>query len=121
MAKESFVLEGLVIEEAPDYKGDPQEIIRERLTPKALQRMEEMLESSDEKVVDRAVERIGKWDKRLQAEEKTGGNNVAILNFPPEYLERVLGGVKEILGGTRVQAEILPQPKEETVDNEGLE
>jgi hypothetical protein len=108
----------LVFEEVPEYTGDPQEIIKTRLTPLALQRMEEMLESPDAKVVDRAVERIGKWDKRLQPEAVPAAQ-VAVLNFDPEHLARALGGVGEMLGG--VQKKGLRGEPTTAVDSERLE
>ena len=108
----------LIFEEAPDFEGEPQEILRKHLTPKALARTWEELEHPDLKIADKAIERVGKWDRRLQP-EPTPAAQVAVLNFDPEHLKTAIGGMKEMLGG--VQKTALPGPTPTAVDGERVD
>jgi len=102
-----------------DFEGDPQEVLRQRLTPKALRRLDEMIDSPDLKIAEKAIEKIRQMDKRLQ--QAVTAPTMNVLSFDPAHLSAVFGGMKEMLtnGETLPKAE-RPRKALTAVDDEGV-
>ena len=83
-----------------DFSGDPEVLIRDRITPKALQRLYENLDSDSPNVVDRAISKAIEIDKRLARKDALPvGNTLNVLTFSPEHLKAVGEGLRAMFGG----------------------
>ena len=101
---ESYITE--VVDDV-DFSGDPQTVLSQRLTPKALRRLDEMIDSPDLKIAEKAIEKIRQMVKRLQ--QVAAAPTMNVLSFDPAHLAAVFGGMKEMLtGGER---DSLPAPE----------
>ena len=102
-----------------DFEGDPQEVLRQRLTPKALRRLDEMIDSPDLKIAEKAIEKIRQMDKRLQ--QAVAAPTMNVLSFDPAHLSAVFGGMKEMLtNGEVVSQTERPRKALTAVDDEGV-
>ena len=119
MANEGWIIEGETDGfESIDFHDDPQEILTKHLTPKALEKLDEMLDSPDLKIAERAVEKVRQMDKRLQ--QAAPQATVNVLNFDPSHLTKVFGGMKEMLGERVVSEAGGARKALPAVDEEGL-
>ena len=82
------------------FEGDPDDIVKRRITPKALMRLYESLDSNVPNIVDRAIAKALEIDKRLARKDlPQTPSQTLVLNFDPKYLSTVGEGLKTLFGG----------------------
>ena len=89
----------VVVNEIVDFDGDPDEVVRRRLTPKALEKLEKALDSDNPNVVDRAIAKVLEIDKRLRKEAPPSNTNI-LIPFDAEHLKTIGEGLKAMFGGS---------------------
>jgi hypothetical protein len=98
-----------------DWEGDPEDLVKTRLTPKALEKLYSALDSPNPMAVDRAIEKVIAIDKRLKKDTVPQGNTLNLFgNFDPAYLKQVGQGLKQLFGGGGDAAviDVLPEKHE---------
>ena len=106
-----------------DFTVDPDKVIRETITPKALRRLYESLDSSNAAVLDKAIDKAIKIDKRIREKDAIPAPNqsLTVLAFNPEHLREVLGGIRGMFNGAgSVEPVRLAGREGESVDGEGV-
>ena len=99
------------------FEGDPDKVIRERITPRALQRLYESLAAgAPAGVLDKAIDKAIKIDKRIREKDPVPAQTLAVFNFDPKYLETMGSGIKAMFGGPSGKLEP-PRPAD---DDEGV-
>lgn len=92
-----------IVTEVIDWSGDPEKLIAERLTPKALEKLWAQLDSDNPNAVDKAIDKAIAMDKRLRKDAIPQGNTLNVFGqFDPEYLKSVGQGLRQLFGGTPV-------------------
>ena len=77
---------------------DPQEVIEKRLTPRALERAEELLNSDNEKIAADQIHDILDRDSRTSRKGAAVDNrSLNILNIDPKYIAKALESAKKVL------------------------
>lgn len=120
MADDEVVVEVL---DPKRFADDPDKVVREIITPKALQRLYESLDSASPAVLDKAIDKAIKIDKRIREREAVPGPNqtLNVLAFNPEHLREVLGGIRGMFNGSGgVEPPRLAGGGSESVDGEGV-
>jgi len=88
-----------------EKKADPKDYLDKRLVPRALQRLDTLLDSANETVVQKAADSIldrGGYDRKNM---NVQDNKTLVLNFDPKYLQTALEGVKKIFENKTVHDE----------------
>ena len=86
-------------------KTDPKEYLDKRLVPRALQRLDALLDSENETVIQKAADSVldrAGYDRRNM---NVQDNKTLVLNFDPKYLQTALEGVKKIFENKTVHDE----------------
>jgi len=94
-----------MMDKTEEKKADPKEYLDKRLVPRALQRLDTLLDSANETVVQKAADSVL---DRAGYDRKTGpaqDNKTLVLNFDPKYLQTALEGVKKIFENKTVHDE----------------
>ncbi len=77
---------------------DPQEVIEKRLTPRALERAEELLNSDNEKIAADQIRDILDRDSRTSRKNALIDNrSVNVMNFDPKYLVKAMQTAQLVL------------------------
>ena len=88
-----------------EKKQDPKEYLDKRLVPIALRKLDDLMQSQNETVVQKAADSVL---DRAGYDRKTGpaqDNKTLVLNFDPKYLQTALEGVKKIFENKTVHDE----------------
>ena len=118
MADDETILEAV---DPAEFSGEPDKVIRERLTPLAFRKLYEMLHSDVPGVLDKAIDKAIRIDKRIREKDAvTTPNQTLVLNFNPEHLREVMGGIRGMFNGGGLEPPRLAPGPGEGVHGDGV-
>ena len=78
---------------------DPNEVIRKKLTPRALKVLSDHMESHNENTAHKAAIKVLEYDKRIDKAVEAANQSINLIGFNPEYLGTALKGLQTVLTG----------------------
>ena len=91
-----------IVETKPPFMedgDDPNEIIRKKLTPRALKVLSDHMESHNENTAHKAAIKVLEYDKRIDKAVEAANQSINLIGFNPEYLSTALKGLQTVLTG----------------------